>query len=176
MLVSGGGTALPYLDAVPRLSTTTIVLPGAMIIGDVQTDDDVSIWYNAVVRGDVHAITIGEASNVQDLAMLHVTHDTHPLLIGRRVTVGHNVCLHGCTINDEALIGIGSTVLDGALVESHAIVAAGALVPPGMRVPRGTVVAGVPARALRTVRDAEISEILANAERYRQLAKAQRLP
>jgi carbonic anhydrase/acetyltransferase-like protein (isoleucine patch superfamily) len=168
--ISSHATVRSYGIRHPVVGDNVIVLDGARLIGDVRLGDGVSVWYNATIRSDVHWIAIGQDTNIQDNAVLHVTHDTHPLSIGERVTVGHGVRLHGCTIEDETLIGIGATVLDGAVVERHAMVAAGALVPPGMVVQSGTLVAGVPARVIRTVRPEEITNFAESAARYRNYA------
>lgn len=145
-------------------------MDGARVVGDVAIGTDASIWYNAVIRGDVNWVRIGEATNIQDNSVLHVTHDRFPLSIGDRVTVGHAARLHGCTIEDECLIGIGAVVLDDAVVRTHSMVAAGAVVPPGMVVEGGTLVAGVPARVIRTLRDEEIADLPRSALRYVEYA------
>lgn len=137
------------------------VAPGAVVAGQVDVGDDASFWFHSVVRGDVNTIRIGRRSNVQDGCVLHVTHRTHPLAIGDDVVIGHGAIVHGCTIEDGALIGIGARVLDGAVIEAGSQVAAGALVPPGMRVPAGTLVVGLPARVARSLSEAER---VANAE------------
>ncbi|MFW6288492.1 MAG: gamma carbonic anhydrase family protein [Spirochaetota bacterium] len=160
-----------YEEAIPSIPESAFIAPGAMIIGDVTLGEDASIWFNCTVRGDIHYIRIGTATNIQDNSVLHVTHGTHPLIVGDRVTCGHGVTLHGCTVGDESLIGIGSIVLDGALIEPGAMVAAGALVPPGMVVRSGELVAGVPARPLRGLRDAEKENLRASAERYVRYAR-----
>jgi carbonic anhydrase/acetyltransferase-like protein (isoleucine patch superfamily) len=169
-----GTTVVPYGDLTPRIDPSVFLAPGARIIGDVVISELCSIWYNVVIRGDVHWIRIGRETNVQDGSVLHVTHDTHPLEIGERVTIGHAVRLHGCTIEDETLIGIGAIVLDGARVERNAMVAAGALVPPGMVVPTGTLVTGVPARVRRELSAEERSNLAASAARYVAYAEASR--
>lgn len=160
------GTVYPYEGTSPSLGRNVFVAPGAVVIGDVTVGDDSSIWFNCTVRGDVHTIRIGRETNIQDNSMLHVTHDTHPLVIGDRVTCGHSVKLHGCTIGEETLIGIGAIVLDGAVVEPGSMIAAGALVTPGMVVPAGMIVAGVPARVLRPLTTAERDDLAASAARY----------
>ena len=164
----------PYQDRRPRLGERVFVAPGARVVGDVELGDDVSVWFGAVVRGDVNWIRIGAGSNLQDGTVVHVTHETHPTVIGAGVVVGHAVVLHGCTVEDGALIGIGARVLDGAVVESGAQVGAGAVVAPGQRVPAGHLVLGVPARVKRPLTDEErrtIGEIrdryVALKERYR---------
>ncbi|MFW5737744.1 MAG: gamma carbonic anhydrase family protein [Spirochaetota bacterium] len=162
----GGGTLYSYEGKSPTVAAGAFVATGAVVIGDVELGGNASVWFNCTVRGDVHYIRIGEATNIQDNSVLHVTHDTHPLVVGNGVTCGHGVTLHGCTVHDESLIGIGAIVLDGAVVESGAMVAAGALVPPGMVVPSGMLVAGVPAKPLRPLRDAERENLAASADRY----------
>ncbi|TVR69311.1 MAG: gamma carbonic anhydrase family protein [Spirochaetaceae bacterium] len=156
----------PYRELKPTIDPTAIILEGVRIIGDVTIGSGSSIWYNTVIRGDVHWVRIGCDTNVQDGCVLHVTNNRFSLSLGDRVTVGHAACLHGCVIQDECLIGIGSTVLDGAVVETHAMVAAGALVPPGMVVKSGTLVGGVPARELRKLRPEEIADLPGSAARY----------
>jgi gamma-carbonic anhydrase len=164
-------TVVAYQGILPTIPSSVLVLPGARIVGDVVIGERSSVWFNVVIRGDVHSIRIGDETNIQDGSVLHVTHDTHPLVIGNRVTVGHGVRLHGCTVEDETLIGIGAIVLDGAIVETHSIVAAGALVPPGMRVPSGKLVAGVPARVRRDLTADEISNFGESADRYVEYAR-----
>ena len=160
-----------YEDTLPNIPESAFIAPGAMIIGDVTLGEDASIWFNCTVRGDIHYIRIGAATNIQDNSVLHVTHGTHPLVVGDRVTCGHGVTLHGCTVGDESLIGIGSIVLDGAVIEPGAMVAAGALVPPGMIVRSGELVAGIPARPLRGLRDKEKENLRSSAERYVKYAR-----
>jgi carbonic anhydrase/acetyltransferase-like protein (isoleucine patch superfamily) len=143
-----------------------------VVLGAVTLGEGVSIWFNSTVRGDVNTITIGEHTNIQDNSVLHVTHDTHPLVIGNRVTCGHAVRLHGCTVEDEVLVGIGATVLDGAVVGSHSVVAAGAVVTPGYHVPSNVLVAGVPAKVVRELKAEETEEIRRSAERYVTYARS----
>ncbi len=164
----------PYLDRVPVIAEDCFIAPGVVVLGDVTIGRQSSVWFNTTIRGDVHFITIGERTNIQDNSVLHVTHDTHPLVIGSRVTCGHAVRLHGCTIEDEVLVGIGAIVLDGAIVRCGSMVAAGALVPPRMEVPSGTLVAGVPARVVRELRDEERADLAASAERYVEYARKMR--
>jgi len=148
--------------------------PSAMVIGDVELGADVSFWFNTVARGDVHRIRVGEGSNVQDGSVLHVTHQTHPLDVGRYVVVGHAVVLHGCKVEDGALIGIGARVLDGAVIEAGAQVGAGAVVAPGTRVPAGYLALGVPARAVRRLSAEERERIGAICRRYAELKETYR--
>lgn len=153
---------------------SVFVAPGSWIIGRVTIGEDSSVWYNVVIRGDVHSITIGERTNIQDGSILHVRNKTGPLIIGNDVTCGHAVTLHGCTVQDRCLIGIGAIVLDGAVVETESFVAAGALVPPGMVVPSGTLVTGIPAKVRRDLSKDERADIAASADRYVNYAKESR--
>ena len=159
-----------YLGKTPQLAEQVFVDDSAQVIGDVKLGQKSSVWMYAVIRGDVNWIQIGARTNIQDHCMLHVSKDTHPLQIGDAVTVGHHAVLHGCTIGDRVLIGIGARVLDGALIETGAMVGAGTLVPPGMRVKSGDLVVGVPARVKRRVSAAELQHIDELAQRYFDLA------
>lgn len=158
---------IPYRGIIPQVHQSVFIAQGAVVIGDVHIDEDSSVWFNAVVRGDVNYIRIGRMTNVQDLCMLHVTHEKYPLIIGSHVTIGHSATLHGCTIHDAVLIGMGATVLDAAEIESNSMVAAGAVVREGMRVPEGVLVAGVPARIVRDLNDEEIAKINQSAINYK---------
>jgi gamma-carbonic anhydrase len=146
-----------YEGKQPHFGQRVFVAENAAVIGDVQIGDDCSIWYSATVRGDVNRIRIGARSNIQDNCALHVTNETWPIEIAEEVTIGHGVVAHGCTIERRALIGMGSRVLDGAIVGELALVGAGALVPEGMHVPPRTLVIGVPARVKRELTRAEIA-------------------
>jgi carbonic anhydrase/acetyltransferase-like protein (isoleucine patch superfamily) len=148
--------------------------PDAMVTGDVTLGDDVSFWFHTVARGDVHWIRIGARTNVQDGAVLHVTHETHPLDVGEDVVIGHQAVLHGCTVEDGALIGIGARVLDGAVVETGAQVGAGAVVAPGHRVPAGHLALGVPAKVVRPLSEKESRTIREIAARYVDLKERYR--
>lgn len=156
----------PYQDREPRLGARVFVAPGAAVVGDVELGDDVSVWFGAVVRGDVNWITIGAGTNLQDGVVVHVTHERHPTRLGEGVVVGHQAVLHGCTVEDGALVGIGARVLDGAVVEAGAQVGAGAVVTPGHRVPAGHLALGIPARPVRPLSAEESSEIVAIRDRY----------
>lgn len=156
----------PYLDLYPALDPTVFLASGVKIIGNVKIGAHSSVWYNCVIRGDVHYIKIGEMTNIQDCSMLHVTNGKFPLNIGSKVTIGHSVKLHGCTLQDLCLIGIGAIVLDGAVVEENAMVAAGSVVKPHFIVPAGKLVAGVPAKVIRDLTKDEINEIEVSAVRY----------
>jgi gamma-carbonic anhydrase len=156
----------PYKDSFPRLHSSVFLASGAKIIGDVEIGENSSVWYNTVIRGDVNYIKIGNMTNVQDCSMLHVTNNKYPLNIGSKVTIGHSVTLHGCTLNDLCLIGMNSTVLDDAVIETNAIVAAGAVIKPGFVVPSYKLAAGIPANIVRSLTDEEINEFENAANRY----------
>jgi carbonic anhydrase/acetyltransferase-like protein (isoleucine patch superfamily) len=156
----------PYQGRLPTLGARVFLAPGAHVAGDVELGDDVSFWFHAVARGDVNFIRVGPRTNIQDGSMLHVSHLTHPLIVGAGVVVGHHAVLHGCTVEDGALIGIGARVLDGAVVERGAQVGAGAVVAPGHRVPAGQLALGVPARPVRALTAEESRQIAAACDRY----------
>ncbi len=159
-----------YKDMYPELPDDMFLAPGSKIIGDVKIGKGSSIWYNSVVRGDVHHIRIGKKTNIQDLSMLHVTTDTHPLIIGNNVTVGHSVTLHGCTIEDNCLIGMGATVMDAAVIGKNSLVAAGAVVTPGTIIESGKLARGIPAKPVRDLTSDEIEELQNSADRYEKYA------
>lgn len=156
----------PYLEYYPKLGQNIFLASGVKIIGNVEIGDNSSIWYNSVIRGDVHYIKIGSQTNIQDCSMLHVTNGKYPLNIGNKVTIGHCVKLHGCTLEDLCLIGIGAIILDGAVVQNESVVAAGAVVRPNFVVPSGKLAAGVPAKIVRDLTDEEIANFEKSAERY----------
>lgn len=161
----------PYQDLLPEIDESVFLASGVKIIGDVTIGKNSSIWYNTVIRGDVHYIKIGEYSNIQDCSMLHVTNGRFPLNVGSKVTVGHAVKLHGCTLEDKCFIGIGAIILDGAVVKENSMVAAGAVVKPSFIVPTGKLVAGVPAKIVRDLSSEEINDIDKSAERYSKYAE-----
>ncbi len=154
-------TIRSFQNTSPQLGARVYIDPAATVIGDVTIGEDVSVWPGAVVRGDLLPITIGARSNVQDNAVLHTTHKSKfnpngwPLVIGNDVVIGHRAVLHGCTVGDRVLIGIGAIVNDAAVVEDEVIVGAGCLVPPGKRLESGFVYVGNPCKQLRPVTDAE---------------------
>ena len=155
----------------PTVPDSCFIEDTAVVIGDVVLGEDCSVWFNAVIRGDVHHIRIGSRTNVQDLCMLHVTHDTHPLIIGNEVTIGHSVVLHGCTIKDRVLVGMGAIVMDGAVIGEDSVVGAGALVVEGTVVPPKSVILGSPGRVRRGVSDAELAWIKESAANYVKYAR-----
>lgn len=164
-----------YRGVTPELGQRVYIDPAATVIGDVHLGDDASVWPGAVVRGDVHRIRIGARSNVQDGAIVHVTHDGpytpggHPCLIGDDVTIGHGAVVHACTLEDTCLVGMHATVLDGAVVRRHAFVGAGALVPPGKVVGEGELWLGNPARRVRTLDAEAIEQLHYSAAHYVRL-------
>lgn len=149
----------------PKIAESSYIAPGVVIIGDVTLLDESSIWFHSVIRADINRIEIGEQTNIQDGCLLHVTL-AHPLIVGKRVTVGHGVILHGCTIGDDCLIAMGSIVLDGAIVEPGCLIGAGALVPPGMVVPESSLVLGSPAKVIRTIRPEDRDRIQKGWQNY----------
>src|SRR5690349_9940146 len=150
----------------PTIPKSCFIEDTAVVIGDVVVGEDCSVWFHAVIRGDVHYIRIGHRTNVQDLCMLHVTHDTHPLIIGSDVTIGHHVVLHGCTIKDRVLIGMGAILMDGAVIGEDSVVGAGALVTERTVVPPRSLVLGSPAKVRRPVTEQELSWIRESSANY----------
>ena len=149
----------------PRIDEQAVVADGAVVLGDVTIEKDVSNWYNSVIRGDVKSISIGEGTNIQDLAVLHVDADAS-LAIGKNVTIGHGAILHGCTIKDQALIGMGAIVLNGAVIGKGSMIAAGALVPQNTVVPDRALYMGNPAKFRRMLTEEELTANLKNAANY----------
>lgn len=143
----------------PRVGARVFVADNATLIGDVELGEDVSIWYGAVLRGDIHSIRVGARSNIQDNSVVHVEHGTGPAIIGEEVTVGHAAVVHGCTVENRALIGIGAKILSHAVIGEQALVAAGSVVQEGMQVPPRTLIAGVPARVKRDLRPEELARM-----------------
>ena len=152
----------------PRVHPTAYIDDSAQVIGDVEIGEDSSVWMVAVIRGDVHRIRIGRRSNVQDGTVVHVMRDTHATTVGDEVTIGHAAVIHGCTIEDRCLIGMGAILLNGAHVGRESIVAAGALVVEGMVIPPRSLVMGCPGKVKRSLTDAEVADIQAYADRYVQ--------
>lgn len=161
-----------YKDHKPKIPKSVFVAPNATVIGDVEIGEDSSIWFNVLIRGDVNRIRIGAQTNIQDGSILHVTLDEWPLHVGDGVTVGHGAILHGCTIGDHCLIGMGARVLDGAHIGANCLVAAGSLVREGVKVPENSLVAGVPAIVKRSLSQKEIEQIACSSERYVRYKKS----
>ncbi len=165
----------PYLSTTPVLGERVFIHEQATVIGDVSLGDDCSVWPQAVIRGDMHHIRIGRATSVQDNAVLHITHASSfnengwPLIIGEEVTIGHSAVLHGCTIGNQILIGIGAIVLDGAVIEDEVVLGAGSVVPPGKRLESGYVYMGSPCKAARPLTDNERAFFSYSASNYVKL-------
>lgn len=157
---------LSYRGRSPKIHPSAYIAPGAVVVGDVTIGAESSVWFSCVVRGDVHFIRIGERTNIQDGSVVHVTRDRASVTMGNDVTIAHSATVHGCTIEDRVLVGMGATILDGASVEAGSIVGAGCLVPPGFEVPAGTLVTGVPARVRRELGEDERKHILWYANNY----------
>jgi carbonic anhydrase/acetyltransferase-like protein (isoleucine patch superfamily) len=156
----------PYEGTEPRIGARVFVAENAVLIGDVEIGDDSSIWFGTVLRGDVHRIRIGQRTNIQDNCVLHVNAGTSPVMIADEVTVGHGAIVHGCTVERGALIGMGSRVLDGAVVGELALVGAGALVTEGMQIPPRTLAVGVPARVKRPLTGDELARLEQSWKNY----------
>lgn len=151
----------PYKGTLPTLGERVFIDDSAVVIGNTELGDDVNVWPFAVIRGDMHNIKIGARTSVQDNAVLHITHASDfneggwPLTIGEDVIIGHGACLHGCTIGNRVLVGIGATILDGAVVEDEVVIAAGTLVPPGKRLESGYMYVGSPCKQARPLKESE---------------------
>lgn len=165
----------PFKGVTPQIAESVFVDPSAIIIGDVQIGEDCSVWPLTVIRGDMHSIRIGARTSIQDGSVLHITHagpynpDGFPLSIGDDVTVGHQAMLHGCTLGSRILIGMGSMVMDGAVIEDDVVLGAGSLVPPGKRLESGKLYVGRPAKAVRDLTDKELAYFTYTAGNYVKL-------
>lgn len=168
---SSDARLIPYKGKAPRLGEGCFLADTARLVGDVTLGHHSSIWFGAVIRGDVFHVRIGENVNVQDMALIHVTAGKHATLIDDDVTIGHRASLHGCTVGRGALIGMGATILDEARVGAHAMVGAGALVTPGTVIEEGTLWTGVPARFRRELRPSEREHLARSAPHYCKLAQ-----
>lgn len=157
---------LPYRGCWPKIHETAFLAPSADIIGDVEIGGNSSVWFQVVIRADVHFIRIGDNTNIQDHSLLHVTRLKSPLSIGNDVTIGHRATLHGCTIGNRVLVGMGAIIMDDAEISEECIVGAGSLVTQKMKVPPGTLVMGSPAKVVRSLRDEEIQFLSQSAAHY----------
>lgn len=170
-------TVLTFGGATPHVDATAFVAPGARLIGDVAIGPEASIWYNCVLRGDVHFIRIGARTNIQDGTVIHVDSPQgdgdagRPTIIGDDVLIGHMAMVHGCTLHDRAFVGLGAIVMDGGIVESDAMLAAGAMLTPGKRIPAGQLWAGRPARHVRDLSAADLAGMRAGVAHYVALAR-----
>ena len=142
---------LPVKGVAPQIPESCFIAPNATVVGDVKMGEDCSIWFNAVVRGDVNSISMGSKVNVQDGACIHCTYQKTKTVIGNNVSIGHNAIVHGCTIADNVLIGMGAIVMDNAVIGANSIIAAGAVVLEGTEVPEGSIFAGVPAKKVKDI-------------------------
>lgn len=154
-----------HLRATPQIGTSVYIARGSSVIGDVRLGDFSSVWYGAVLRGDIQRIEVGAYSNVQDNAVLHVA-DEYPCRVGNWVTIGHSATIHACTIGDECLIGMGAIILDGSVIGAQSLIAAGAVVTPGTEIPPGSMVVGTPGRVKRALTDEERAGLKHWAEKY----------
>lgn len=161
----------PYRTVLPRVHATAFIDESAQVIGDVEIGEESGVWMNAVLRGDVNSIRIGRQTNIQDGCVVHVMRGTHATHIGNQVTIGHAAVLHGCTIKDRCLIGMGAIVLNGAEIGEESIIAAGTLITEGTKVPPRSLMMGSPGVRRRELRDEEVAGILAYAQRYVEYRK-----
>ncbi len=160
-----------HLTKTPDVAGALFVAPNATILGDVQLGKDSSVWYGAVLRGDIEAIRIGEATNIQDLTLIHLANDL-PVRVGSYCTIGHSAIIHACEIGNECLIGMGATVMNGAKIGDRCIVGAGALVTKRFRAPPGSMILGAPARVVRSLTPEESASLREMAEKYIVVARA----
>ncbi|MBS1518707.1 MAG: gamma carbonic anhydrase family protein [Bacteroidetes bacterium] len=165
---------IPFGTIFPRIDESVFVAENATLIGNVVLEKGVSVWFNSVLRGDINRIFVDEMTNIQDGCILHTSTGRSELLIGKKITIGHNAVVHGCRIKDNVLIGMGSVILDDAVVNSNSIIAAGSLVKEGFEVPEGVLAAGVPAKVIREVTESEIERIAESSVHYSENAKKYR--
>ncbi len=164
-------SVVAYKGVTPTLDNTVFLADGARVIGDVVLGKNCSVWFNAVVRGDVNAVSVGDETNIQDGAIVHCTFEKYSTTIGSRVSIAHLAMVHGCVIEDDCLIGMQAVVMDGAVVGRGSIVGAGAIVTQGTTIPPGSLVLGAPARVVRALRDEELNSVLATCHRYIEYTK-----
>jgi carbonic anhydrase/acetyltransferase-like protein (isoleucine patch superfamily) len=157
---------IPYKDFTPQIKGSAFIAPTAWVTGQCFIDEDVSIFFGAVLRGDIQKIIVGKGTNIQEGALLHTSHDLPDCIVGKNVTIGHGAIVHGCKVGDNCIIGMGSTILDGAEIGENCIVGANALVPMNMRVPPGNLVLGVPAKVVRGLTPEEIEANRSSAIHY----------
>jgi len=155
-----------FRGVMPTIASSAFIEETSAIIGDVEIGPESSVWFNAVIRGDVNSIRIGHRTNVQDLSLLHVTHDTHPLILGDDITIGHHVVLHGCTIHNRVLVGMGAVIMDGVIIDEDCVIGAGALITERTHIPANSLVLGSPARIKRSLLDTELAWIKESAQNY----------
>jgi carbonic anhydrase/acetyltransferase-like protein (isoleucine patch superfamily) len=160
-----------YRGIAPTIAPSAFVEDTAVVIGDVIIGPESSVWFHAVIRGDVNHIRIGHRTNIQDLCLLHVAHNTHPLILGDNITVGHRAVLHGCTLQDRVLIGMGAIIMDGVVIEEDCIIGAGALITERIHIPPKSLVMGFPAKVKRMLTDVEVQWIKESAANYIRYAE-----
>jgi gamma-carbonic anhydrase len=164
-------TIVSYNGILPKLAESVFLACGARVIGDVVMEENCSVWFNTVVRGDVHSIYIGENTNIQDNAIIHCTFQKFPTKIGKNVSIGHLATIHGCTVENGCLIGMGAIIMDDAVIGEESIVGAGSIVTQGIKIPPRSLVIGSPAKVIRQVTDKEYEAILATTFRYLEYSK-----
>ena len=161
---------IKYKDKIPVISKTCFIANSTNIIGDVKIESETNIWFGTTIRADMHYIRIGKRTNIQDNSIIHVTTDIAPTIIGNGITIGHGAIIHGCTIKDNCLIGMGSIIMDEVVINEGSMIAAGALIPPRTIVPKNTLMVGSPAKPIRKLRTIEKNEIFERAQHYIDLA------
>ena len=161
-----------YKGVEPEIHPSVFLSEGSVIIGDVKIEENSSVWFNTVIRGDVNYIRIGKYTNIQDLTMLHVTTALYPLNIGNFVTVGHNAVIHGATVSDRVLVGMGAIILDNSVIGSDTIIAAGSVIPPNKEIPSGVMVMGTPGKVVRDLTEKEIFSINDSAYHYKEVSES----
>ncbi|WP_164018204.1 gamma carbonic anhydrase family protein [Pyxidicoccus trucidator] len=164
----------PFRGVSPRVHPSCFVEDSAQVVGDVELGEDSSVWFNAVLRGDVNPIRIGKRTNIQDLSLVHVTSQEHGTHVGDDCTVGHHVILHGCIVGNRVLVGMGATLMDGVEVGDECIIGAGTLLTPGTKVPPGSLVVGSPGKVKRPITEEEREFLRLSAQHYVQLAAEHR--
>ena len=165
---------IPFHTKTPRISPSVFLAPDAWIIGDTTLEDEVSVFFNVVIRGDIQPITIGAGSNLQEHVLVHTSHDMAPVTIGRNVTIGHRAIIHGCSIGSTTLIGMGATILDNAQIGDLCIIGAHSLIPKGAVIPPRTLVMGTPGRVIREITPEEAQSLEQSARSYRELGATYR--
>ena len=165
---------IPFRGKIPKIHKSAFIVDSAQVIGDVTLGENSSVWFNVVIRGDIHYIKIGKFTNVQDGTVIHVTNDLYPVNIGDYVTIAHGTVIHGCSIGNNCLIAMGAVVMDGASIGDNSIVAAGSVLLEGMKVPPGSLVAGVPAKFKRKLDEKAIAKIKWMANNYLSYVKMYR--
>ena len=161
---------IKYKNKIPVISKTCFIANSTNIIGDVKIGSETNIWFGTTIRADMHYIRIGRRTNIQDNSIIHVTTDIAPTIIGNGITIGHGAIIHGCTIKDNCLIGMGSIIMDEVVINEGSMIAAGALIPPRTIVPKNTLMVGSPAKPIRKLRKIEKNEIFERAQHYIDLA------